>query len=73
MTNTILLLLCMTATAFDRGILALDINLLVAILAQFMCRLLVAVYFSIAYLFGMAIGAFINHHDLIPGMMTGCA
>ncbi len=63
----------MTATAFNRCIHAFIIYFLMAILAKFMRRLLIAVDISIAYVLGMAVGAFINNHDLILGMMASSA
>lgn len=68
-----LFLLQMTTTTFNRCILALIIHFFVAILAQFMGSLLIAVHFGNTYVYGMAVGAFINHHDLILGMMTNSA
>ena len=63
----------MTATAFYRCIHTSIIYFLVAILAQFMSRLLIAVDISIAYVLGMTVGAFINDHDIILGMMASGA
>ncbi|KPJ98613.1 MAG: hypothetical protein AMJ60_07625 [Desulfobacterales bacterium SG8_35] len=63
----------MTAAAFYRCIPAFIIHLLMAILAHFMSCLLVAVDISIADVRGMTVGAFINYHDLILGMMAGGA
>jgi len=68
-----LLLLGMAAAALDRRIHALFIDLLVAVLAHFVGRLLITVHICIAQILIMAAGAFINHHDLILGMMAGCA
>ena len=60
----------MTAPAFDRGVLAPFIHLLVTVLAQFMRRLLKTVDSRIAYFQVMAAFALVNNHDLIFGMMA---
>jgi uncharacterized membrane protein len=63
----------MAAAAFNRCILAGIIDILVAILAEFVCGLFKAVDIRIAYILGMAAGAFINHHDPVLGMMANGA
>ena len=61
----------MTTTAFNRCFTTFFVHLFMAILAQFMCCLLVAIDIRIAYLPSMATGTFVNHHYLILGMMAG--
>ena len=63
----------MTAAAFDGGIHALVIYLLVAVLAHLVSRFLETVYIRVAYLLIVADTTFVNHHGLILGMMAGGA
>jgi hypothetical protein len=60
----------MAAATFNRSIHSFNIHPLVAILAEFMRSFLIAVDISIAYVLGVAISAFINHHHIILGMMA---
>jgi len=63
----------MAAATFYRSIHAFIIHPLVAILAELMRSFLIAADISIANVLGVTIRAFINHHDLIFGMVADCA
>ena len=61
----------MATAAFYLCIFVILVHHFVAILAQFMCCLLIAVDIRITNVLGMTVGTFINHHYLILGMMAG--